>query len=360
MFYAHLNSAFAQNVPNNISQQSFGLTRQQQPDLVGFPFPTISSFAGVSNFTALPRDFNTAYTQQWNFNIQQGVGSDSMLQVAYIGNRGLHIDGPSRNMNRLLPGTSTRPYPQYGNISLYTDYLNSYYNALQATFRHRMRAGLTFNVNYTWAHSLDNAPTLFASFSDDANAHLDYGNADGDVRHSLQFDYIYELPGAPMLPKVLGSGWQLNGITVMRTGFPITGMSCGCDPLRVGAFTSRPDLVPGGSARPPEVDLPNLQLNIGAFAAPPTGRVGNLGRNVLHGPHAINFDLSLFKSFPITERQNVEFRAEMFNIFNTPQFANPSGNITAPANFGRSLGTISTSSNFATNRQVQFALRYMF
>ncbi|MGH9629780.1 MAG: TonB-dependent receptor [Bryobacteraceae bacterium] len=360
MFYAHLNSAFAQNVPNNISQQSFGLTRQQEPDLVGFPFPEITSFSGVSNFTALPRDFKTAYTQQWNFNIQQGLGSDAMLQVAYIGNRGLHLNGPSRNMNRLLPGTSIRPYPDFGNISLYTDYLNSYYNALQVSFRHRLRGGLSFNVNYTWAHSLDNAPTLFASFSDDANAQLDYGNADGDVRHSLQFDYIYQLPAIPMLPTLLGSGWQLNGITVMRTGFPITGMSCACDPLRVGSFTSRPDLVSGMSALPSSVDLPNQQLNLAAFAAPPVGRVGNLGRNVLHGPHAINFDLSLFKSFPITERQNVEFRAEMFNIFNTPQFSNPSGNIAAPANFGRSLSTITTSSGFATNRQVQFALRYMF
>lgn len=360
MFYAHINSAFAQNVPNNISQQSFGLTRQQAPDLVGFPFPAITSFAGVSNFTALPKDFNTAYTQQWNFNIQQGFGSASMLQVAYVGNRGLHIDGPARNRNRLLPGTSTRPYPRFGNISLYTDYLNSYYNALQTTFRHRLRGGLTFNLNYTWAHALDNAPTLFASFSDDANANLDYGNADGDVRHSLQFDYIFELPAAPMLPRALGSGWQLNGITVMRTGFPIAGMSCACDPLQVGAFTSRPDYVAGASVRPPQVDLPGQQLNLAAFAAPPAGRVGNLGRNVLHGPHAINFDLSLFKNFLLTERQKVEFRAELFNIFNTPQFANPGGNITAPANFGRSLSTISTSSGFATNRQVQFALRYIF
>lgn len=360
MFYAHLNSAFAQNVPNNISQQSFSLTRQQNPDLIGFPFPPITSFAGVSNFTALPRDFNTAYTQQWNFNIQQGLGSDSMLQVAYIGNRGLHIDGPARNMNRLLPGTQTRPYPQFGNISLYTDYLNSYYNALQTTFRHRLRAGLTFNANYTWAHSLDNAPTLFASFSDDANAQLDYGNADGDVRHSLQFDYIYAIPTVPGIPKLIGRGWQINGITVMRQGFPITAMSCACDPLRVGASTSRPDYIAGADARPGNIDLPNAQLNFGAFSAPPTGRVGNLGRNVLKGPHAINFDFSLFKNFLITERQKIEFRAEMFNIFNTPQFANPSGNITAPSTFGRSLSTISTSSNFATNRQVQFALRYMF
>jgi hypothetical protein len=112
--------------------------------------------------------------------------------------------------------------------------------------------------------------------------------------------------------------------------------------------------------RPSTIDLPNAQLNLAAFAAPPVGRVGNLGRNVLRGPHAINFDFSLFKNFLLTERQKVEFRAELFNIFNTPQFANPSGNITAPATFGRSLNTISTSSGFATNRQVQFALRYIF
>ncbi len=360
IFYSNLNSAFAQNVPNNISQQSFSLTRQQDPNLKGFPFPDIPSFSGVSNFTALPREFNTAYTQQWNFNIQQGIGTSSMVQVAYIGNRGLHLDGPSRNMNRLLPGTSVRPYPAYGNINLLTDYLNSYYNALQTSFKHRLRAGLTFNLNYTWAHSLDNAPTLFGSFSDDANAQLDYGNSDGDVRHSLQFDYLWEIPALRGVPKIIGSGWQVNGITVIRTGFPITGMSCACDPLRVGAATSRPDLLSGADARPPEVLLPTRQLNLAAFAAPPIGRVGNLGRNVLHGPHAINFDFSVLKRFPITERHYIEFRAEMFNIFNTPQFANPQGNITAAGNFGQSLSTINTSSNFATNRQIQFALRYIF
>lgn len=361
IFYSNLNSAFAQNVPNNISQQSFSLTRQQDPNLVGFPFPNITSFGGVTNFTALPRNFRTAYTQQWNFNIQQGFGSATMLQVAYIGNRGLHLDGPARNRNRLIPGTSNRPYP-YGNINLLTDYLNSYYNALQTSFRHRMRGGLTFNANYTWAHSQDNAPTLFGVFSDDARAFLDYGNADGDVRHSLQFDYLYEVPAIPALPKLIGEGWQVNGITVMRTGFPIASLTCACDPLRVGASTSRPDFVSGVSPIPSIVDLPNNQLSLAAFSAPPigAGRVGNLGRNVFHGPHAINFDFSVFKSFPITERNRIEFRAEMFNIFNTPQFSNPQGNITAPASFGRSQSTINTSSGFATNRQIQFALRYMF
>ena len=360
LFYASLNAAFAQNVPNNISQQSFSLTRQQEPNLVGFPFPPITSFASVSNVTALPKDFQTAYTEQWNFNIQQGFGDNSMLQVAYIGNRGLHIDGPARNINRLLPGTQTRPYPNFGNISMYNDAAVSNYHALQTSFRTRFRGGLTANVNYTWAHALDNAPTLFAAYSDDANYWLDYGNADGDVRHILQFDYVYEIPALPAIPKFIGGGWQINGITVMRTGFPITGMSCACDPLRVGSFTSRPDLVGGVPVRPADFDTPNRQLNLAAFAAPPVGRVGNLGRNVLRGPGAVNFDFSLFKTFAISEGQRVEFRAETFNIFNTPQFGNPGGNIAAPANFGRSLSTISTSSGFATNRQMQFALRYMF
>lgn len=360
LFYATLNAAFAQNVPNNISQQSFSLTRQQEPNLVGFPFPVISSFASVSNVTALPKDFHTAYTEQWNINVQQGFGDGSMLQVAYIGNRGLHIDGPARNINRLLPGTSVRPYPAFGNISWYNDAAISSYNALQTSFRTRLRRGLTANVNYTWAHSLDNAPTLFAAYSDDANYMADYGNTDGDVRHILQFDYVYELPSVPILPKFAGSGWQVNGITVMRTGFPLTGMSCACDPLRVGSFTSRPDLVSGVPVRPATYVEPDNQLNLAAFAAPPAGRIGNLGRNVLHGPGAVNFDFSLFKTFAISERHRVEFRAETFNIFNTPQFSNPGGNITAPASFGRSLGIISTSSGFTTNRQMQFALRYMF
>jgi hypothetical protein len=137
-------------------------------------------------------------------------------------------------------------------------------------------------------------------------------------------------------------------------------MSCACDPLRVSAFTSRPDLVPGVPVRPANYSVPTNQLNLAAFTAPPVGRIGNLGRNVLHGPGAVNFDFSLFKTFAFTERQRFEFRAETFNIFNTPQFSIPGGNITAGPSFGRSLSTISTSSGFATNRQVQFALRYMF
>ena len=108
------------------------------------------------------------------------------------------------------------------------------------------------------------------------------------------------------------------------------------------------------------MDIPGNQFNIAAFIKPPNGSFGNVGRNILKGPSAYNFDFSLFKDFKVREHQAVQFRAEMFNIFNTPQFGNPGANLSAPNNFGKSLGTISTPAGFGTNRQVQFALRYSF
>src|SRR5262249_46484948 len=161
-----------------------------------------------------------------------------------------------------------------------------------------------------------------------------------------------------MIPRVVGGGWQVNGITVMRTGLPFD-VTCGCDPLGVGRNSSRVDLLPGVPVRPADFDMPNRQLNRAAFATP-VGHFGSLGRNVLHGPAALNWDFSLFKSFRVRESHSVQFRAEMFNFFNAPQFANPSATLASPANFGRSLSTIGAVGGFGSNRQIQFALRYSF
>jgi hypothetical protein len=111
--------------------------------------------------------------------------------------------------------------------------------------------------------------------------------------------------------------------------------------------------------KPANYSIPLNQLNFGAFAAP-VGRNGTLGRNTFYGPGAVNFDFSLFKTFTFHERHNVQFRAEMFNIFNHPQFGNPVSSLTAESLFGASLATITTAEGFHTSRQVQFALRYSF
>jgi len=282
-----------------------------------------------------------------------------MAQIGYIGNRGLHLNA-SRNMNRLFPGTALRPYPDFGNITVATNDTVSSYNALQASFRRRFQHGLTFNLNYTWAHTLDQGGVAFGSGAqDDTNYRAEYGNADYDVRHNLEFDYTYQLPSAPKLPSWLGSGWQVNGITQFRSGLSVN-VTCGCDSAQIGAASARPNLVPGVSPRPASVDIPGSQINIAAFTAPPTGSFGNAGRNILKGPAAYNWDFSLFKDFKVRERQTMQFRAEMFNTFNTPQFSNPGASLAAPNSFGKSLGTISTPAGFGTNRQVQFALRYSF
>ena len=282
-----------------------------------------------------------------------------MVQVGYIGNRGLHLSA-SRNINRLIAGTANRPYPAFGNITVPTNDTVSSYNAMQASFRRRFHHGLTFNVNYTWAHTLDEGGVAFGSGAqDDTNYRAEYGNADYDVRHNLEFDYTYQLPAAPMLPGWLGRGWQVNGITQMRSGLSVN-VTCGCDSALIGTASARPNLVPGVPLQPCGVDIPGNQFNIAAFTKPPNGSFGNVGRNILKGPSAYNFDFSLFKDFKVREHQAVQFRAEMFNIFNTPQFGNPGANLSAPNNFGKSLGTISTPAGFGTNRQVQFALRYSF
>ena len=127
---------------------------------------------------------------------------------------------------------------------------------------------------------------------------------------------------------------------------------------RIGS--SRPDLVPGEPLYPADQDIPSRQFNPAAFSQPPAGRLGDAGRNILNGPAALNWDFSLFKNFNVGEGQTVQVRAEMFNMFNTPQFNNPGGHYVFP-NFGNSTSTHSVPfTGFGSNRQIQFALRYSF
>ena len=128
----------------------------------------------------------------------------------------------------------------------------------------------------------------------------------------------------------------------------------------IGALTGRADLVPGTDTRPSNFDIPSRQLNIAAFKAPAPGSFGSLGANTFRGPATFNWDFSVFKDFSLTESQRVQFRAEMYNLFNTPQFGNPSASLNSPSTFGQSRSTLTSSTGFGTNRQIQLALRYSF
>ena len=232
---------------------------------------------------------------------------------------------------------------------------------MQVSLRRRFSKGFRANVNYTWSHALDDGGIPWGSGTqDDTNPREAYADGDMDVRHALQFDYTYELASVPKLPHWIGGGWQVNGITVMRAGLPVTPL-CWCDTLGVGNFSGRPDIVPGEPLYPANQDIPGNQFNIKAFTAPKPGVLGNAGRNILNGPAALNWDFSLFKNFNVAEGQTVQFRAEMFNVFNTPQFNNPHAIIAFVGSFGQSTSTHTVPfTGFGSNRQIQFALRYSF
>ena len=359
LYFANLNPALPQFIPANlldVGQNRFLLFPSS-----GFPFPDISSAVGAQALFAQQRDWQGSYTEQWNFNIQQAVGQTMTLEVGYVGNRGLHLlpSGLGQELNPVNPATGQRRYPSFSTITNELPALNSNYNALQVSFGRRLANRLSFGTHYTWSHSFDENTLTFAPAAqnpDDLRG--EYGPADYDVRHNLVFYYSYQLPAAPGLPGWLGEGWQVNGITGMRSGFPVN-VVCGCDSRGIGAATGRPNIVPGVSLRPANLDFPSNQVNRNAFSTPAPGTFGNAGRNLLSGPSAYNWDFSLLKSFQVKEHQSLKFRAEMFNIFNTPQFANPVGNLASPA-FGGTFATIGTGSGFGSNRQIQFALKYLF
>jgi len=353
LFYPSFNAAISQSSAIPAVNQSAIVINPG----VGLPFPAPSPSTTGLALNALPINYKTPYTQQWNFNVQQGLGGNAMLQVGYIGNHAVHLS-PWDYPNQIDPITKVRPFaPKFAEITRYWNGGHSNYHSLQTSLRRRFSQGLTFNVNYTWAHILDSG--LEGSTQNSLDFRPEYGNADYDVRHVLQFDYTYEIPKIPGIPGVVGSGWQINGITVMRSGLPFT-VTCGCDNVGVGRNSTRPNLVPGVDPIPASFDSPSNQLNIAAFVRPPAGQYGSLGRNTFHGPSALNWDFSLFKNFRVKETQNVQFRAEFFNAFNTPQFNNPGSSLSAPASFGRTLSTIGAVGGFGSNRQIQFALRYTF
>jgi hypothetical protein len=194
-------------------------------------------------------------------------------------------------------------------------------------------------LGYTWSHSIDNTGTEFGGGTgtpqDPRFRNLDGGNSASDLRHRFTLAYTYSLPtgkGRRFLNHggvgnlVLG-GWQTNGLVTLQTGLPFTP---GLQTTTVNTGTgSRPDRIASGFL-PSDQRSINRWFDVTAFTTPAPFTYGNAGRDILFGPGRINFDMSLFKDFPIRETIKLQFRAEAFNIFNTPQFGLPNGSIGSP------------------------------
>jgi hypothetical protein len=367
----------------------------------------------------VPRHFVVPNTQQWNLTVQRALGRQWVLEVGYVGTHTVHlretrdsleaqdaspahpvnINSPFCNPNPCVITTNTfdnaiaRSLDQgingYSGFQLFADDAYSHYNSLQATLSRRWAAGY-FQAAYTFSRSLDATSTgntaFNTAFNNETTLADSYGPSDFDRTHRLVVSYRYDLPffkGETGAKRLLLSGWAVSGITIAQSGEPFSVLDSGAGTAFLGAgFT--PGTLTGSLASGSTLGsalstgsigsrVTNGYLNVNAFTPAAelypaqclvdsnfcTTGFGNLARNVFRGPGQQNWDFSLIKNFKLTERQNLRFTTDFFNMWNHANFGNPTvtdvetiGGANSP--FGKITSTVGTP------RLIQFSLRYSF
>lgn len=359
------------------------------------------SSVGEGFSTLLFNENQTGYSQQWSVSIQQELASDVLADFAYSANKGTNlpmplainalpssllsleeslldrVDNPFRpyvSSGTLSAATISRmqsllPFPQFLGLTSNSSAIgSSSYHSFQAKLNKRFSHGFSVLTAYTFAKIisdvsgwntafLDNSPT----YQDVYNRNLDRSIDPQDVRHRLALSTVWELPIGkdrqflnnlhPVANAILG-GWQVNGILTLATGQPLVLTNS----IATTSGATRPNNIGQSAKLDGKVqDRLNEYFDTSVFTAPGPFQFGNTGRTLpdVRGDGPQNVDLSLFKSFRFTERFNLQFRAEFFNLFNSPQFAEPNGT------FGNAqFGVVTNQVN--DPRDVQLALRLNF
>ncbi len=359
----------------------------------GLPIPStnLALATNPANYvgtTIYATDFNykNSYLQQFSLNVEKDFHGN-VATIAYVGNRGSRLVANNININQRPYAGAGFPIAALPNVTILQrmSNLGSDYNALQLSLERRLRAGLAANVNYTLARNLTNAsvldegqpvgncvgpclvdngygqPQVFNSYF-----RYDYGNADIDTRHRVALTTSYQLPfgqSASGFRAEAEKGWGVNAIYYWQTGNPFTVQNSNGDQSGIGLGNDRPDLVP--SSQPGFHRSINQWFDVTRLRLQGNGLLGNEPRNPFYGPGTQALSFSLFKAFPIREAVQLQFRAESFNLLNTPTFGTPNTTITSyDANGvgvpGVSAGQISSTVPSASPRQLQFALKLLF
>ncbi|HEY2931327.1 MAG TPA: TonB-dependent receptor [Acidobacteriota bacterium] len=339
------------------------------------PFPDPGDLPRGYDIFSVARDFKIGYSEQYSLAIQRELPFKMLFEAAYVGSQAHKL--PFRfNYNKPFPGSPTKPAPELGEINEVRNVGDMSYNSGQFKLERRFSQEFFFLTSYTWSKSIDNVGSSLARAGTNGGVQnifdlrANRSVSDYDIPHRLSFSYVYELPfgrgkqllsgSNPVLTALLGN-WQTTGVFAASSGLPATVVVSRNSQVRGG--TGRPDLV-GDPNLPDSERGPDRWFNIAAFKAPPAGRNGNAGRNIVRGPGYFNFDLGLMKSFYLREQTRVQFRTEFFNLTNTPHFALPVmamddssfGKITHTRN---SVNFGSTATSYA-NRMIQFAVKLEF
>ena len=325
-------------------------------------------------YTYIPNDLPQGYVESWNVTLQRALPGNFSAEAAFVGNHGVNVP-TSNNLNinaSRVPGSGTKTEPeniQFGRTTQTLEPWNapSYYEGLQLRLNRRFSNGFTITNSYAYGKSIDfNPSTQGANNFNVINFAANKGLSDWDRRNIYTMSVVYELPfgqGKHFLTSgpgkwVLG-GWQLNGLWSWESGLPLD-ISMSPSSLNAPGNINRPNVngpvqIFGG------IGPGTLYFDTSKFSLPAAGTFGNLGRNVLHGPGINTFDASVFRRFPIRERLNMEFRAEAFNLTNTPQYDRPGYVFASDPNFGQVTSAHGTQSVLINNaRQLQFSMRLQF
>jgi len=364
-------------------------------------------------------DAKTPTVEEWRIGIEQQLDRNTAVRLNYVGSHGYHgflaLDPNSTPAQicasaagclaggtaytaancptpasctvpqggQYIPGgpgfavatTNLRPNPYLSaGLFWYTEG-NTSYNALQLDVTRRLSRGLQFRGNYTWSKNLDmNSGLTIAQSNNEPQVIMnrfdlrrDWGRSALDNKHQGSISAVYALPfgkgqhwlgNAQGLGGKLASGWQLNGIETVLSGFPFTPV-VGTNRSGDGDIRNpdRPSLNPSFSG-PIVTRNPTQWFNPAAFILPAPGTWGNLGRGVFNGPGLNELDMSLFKTTAITERSSLQFRAEVFNILNHSNLGTPNATAFSGTSFNGSAGLISLPAT--SSRQIQFGLKLIF
>jgi len=343
------------------------------------PPPIAPDNLASGTFAAFNPHIQLPYTLQWNIAVEEALGRQQTLSASYIGSVGRRL---------IQTAIINSPNPNLGQADLITNAGTSDYDALQLQFKRRVSLGLQVLASYTWSHSIDTASagsygnpsnTLLPTIDPKANR----GSSDFDIRHALSAGITYDVP-APKVNRFASSilaGWSAQSIVQSRSATPV-GVFDGKFSFAFNGLTQiRPDVVPetpfylygpqypGGKA-----------FNPAAFLAPPLDshgkalRQGSLGRNALRGFGATQWDLAVHRDFPLHELLKLQFRAEMFNVLNHPNFGSPGADINKLSQFGESNQILAQSLGGANlggggfgalyqiggPRSIQLALKLLF
>jgi len=314
------------------------------------------------------------YSVQWNVSLEQALGTSQSISASYVGAIGRRLVQSARVDN---------PSPEFGFAGVIANAATSDYHSLQVQFKRRLNRGLQALASYNWSHSIDTA-SAGSTFGNTANVLLpgainsNRASSDFDIRNAFSFGGTYEVPApkaAPWVSSVI-RGWSLQSVFQARSAPPVS-VSVSPSITVFGAFEAqqRPDLIanvpvylygsqyPGGKA-----------FNPLAFSAPPPGQQGDLGRNALRAFSAWQWDFSVHRDFALGEHRSLEFRSEMFNVLNHPNFGPPLSSLVYGPAFGMATQTLGQSlagNNIGSGgfnplyqiggpRSVQFGLKFLF